>query len=191
MKLYAVFLIALVSAWLTGCSTLTVHYDYNQQIDFSRYKTYDWLPPHTDVKVDSLNHQRLVAAVENTLAEKNIHKNPAEPDFLIATHFGKEKRINISDWGYSYAPTSLYTDYGYRYYDRYGYPISGGISVYEYELGTLIIDFIDAKSKQLIWRATAKSVITPASTPEKQTEKINNAVKEILQSFPPQLKKTE
>ena len=185
MKVYTLMIAAMVSALLTGCSTLSVSYDYNQEIDFTTYKTYNWMPFPEGIEAKSLNHGRFITAVENNLAAKNIIKNTSAPDFLIAPHFAKEKRINITDWGYSYAPNVIYTRRGYRYYDAYGYYPVGGISVYEYEQGTLILDFIDANNKQLIWRATARSIISPASTPQKQTEKINNAVNEILQSFPP------
>ncbi|HEY9050673.1 MAG TPA: DUF4136 domain-containing protein [Gammaproteobacteria bacterium] len=189
MKIYSLLIAILFSALLTSCSTLSVSYDYNQDIDFTHYKTYDWMPFPENIKSDSLNLTRFINAVEKNLAEKNINKETSSPDFLIAPHFVKERRINITDWGYYYAPSVVYTRRGYVYYDRYGYYPSGGISVYEYEQGTLILDFIDADNKQLIWRATAKSIISPASTPQKQTEKINKAVNEILRSFPPQTDK--
>ena len=190
MKSLTLFVIAIISIWLTACSSLSVNYDYNQKTDFSQYQTYDWLPTPANIKVDELNHQRFVTAVENHLAAKNITRDTAKPDFLIATHFGKETKVDITNWGYAYAPSTLYSGHGYRYSDRYNYTTGhvagGGISTYEYELGTLILDFVDAGSKQLIWRATAKGIISPSSTPEKQTEKINRAVDEILASFPPQ-----
>jgi len=63
--------------------------------------------------------------------------------------------------------------------------------VYEYEQGTLILDFVATDSKKLIWRATAKGVVSPASTPEKQTERVNNGVNEILVEFPPEKIKPE
>ena len=189
MKLYNTLTTAIVLLWLTGCSSLSVYYDYNQQVDFTKYKTYDWLPFPPDMEIDELNRTRFITAVENNLAGKGITQNPSKPDFVIATHFGKENKVDINSWGYSYAPNSYYSGYGYRYPGRYGYaggyPAPGGVSVYEYEQGTLILDFVDTETKQLIWRATAVEIISPASTPEKQTQKINNAVKEILDSFPP------
>ena len=188
MRRYLILISFILSA-LPGCSSLSVNYDYDQRIDFSRYKTYDWLPSPKGAKIDSFNHRRFVTAVENNLADKGLARDISKPDILIATHFGKEKKVEISNRGYVYAPSRYYTGYGYRYPSRHGYSteyvVSGGIDVYEYEQGTLIVDFIDARTKQLIWRATARAIISPASTPEKQTEKINNAVNEILSSFPP------
>jgi len=197
MRLYNAFTAAVVLLWLTGCSSLSVNYDYNQQVDFTQYITYDWLPLPKDMKVDELNRTRFVTAVENNLAGKGLTQSSTNPDFMIAAHFGRENKVDIQSWGYSYAPNSYYGGYGYRHPGQYGYTggytggyaggyaAPGGVSVYEYELGTLILDFVDTKTKQLIWRATAEAIVTPTSTPEKQTEKINNAVKQILDSFPP------
>lgn len=188
MKL-CTLLITLLLFSLTGCSSLSVNYDYNQKLDFSAYKTYNWLPFPKDMQVDPLNRARFTTAVNNNLADKGFTQTTSQADFLIATHYGKESKVDITNWGYSYAPNNYYGGYGYRYAGRGGYAggygASSGVSVYEYEQGTLILDFIDAKSKQLIWRATAKGIVNPESTPDKQTQKVNDAVKEILDSFPP------
>ena len=176
---------------LSACSTLSVNYDYNQKIDFNRYKTFDWLPFPEDTQIDELNRARFVSAVESNLTKKGFTQDTSKPDFVIATHFGKENKIDITNWGYSYAPSIYYGGHGYLHTGIHsygyadGYTITGGISVYEYEQGTLILDIVDADTKKLIWRATAKEIIRPAATPEKQTEKVNNAVTKILENFPP------
>lgn len=50
------------------------------------------------------------------------------PDLLIAEHLGKKDKVKIRDWGYTYAPVGGYWG---------GYWGSGGVSVYEYEEGSL------------------------------------------------------
>lgn len=170
--------------FLSGCSSLTVNYDYDQQVDFSRYHNYDWLATPDNKAIDEFNRARFTTAIDNNLSSKGFVQNTSNPDFLIATHFGREKKVDISTWGYTYAPATHYRGYGYRYpYDR-PYTVIKDVSVYEYEQGTLILDLIDAKSKKLIWRATAKAIINTSSTPEQRTRKINKAVDEILESFP-------
>jgi len=180
--------------WLISCSTLTVSYDYNPKVDFHQLKTYDWIPFPTDMPANELDRARFVTAVETNLKNKGFTKNASTPDFLIATHFGTKSRIDITNWGYSYAPNTYYTGhgghgyYGYGYGHGYGggYATTGGVSVYEYEQGTLILDFVNTETKKLMWRATARDIVSPESTPQKQTEKINNSVQKILANFPPQ-----
>ena len=68
---------------------------------------------------------------------------------------------------------------------RRGYRGPSGVSTYQYEEGSLILDFVDAKSKKLIWRGSAKAQIDNVDTPEKSEKLINEAVKEILKEYPP------
>jgi hypothetical protein len=51
--------------------------------------------------------------------------------------------------------------------------------------GTLVLDFLDAKTKSLVWRATASGAVEPSSTPEYQQNRINAIVAEMLSYFPP------
>ncbi len=60
-----------------------------------------------------------------------------------------------------------------------------GVSTYEHEEGSLILDFVDAISKKMIWRGVAKAEVQNVDTPEKKEKLINEAVQEILKNFPP------
>ncbi len=190
MRVNKILLILASLLWVVSCSTLTVGYDYNQKIDFSTFKTYDWIPFPKDMPASSMDRARFITSVEVSLASKGISQSSSNPDFLIATHYGKKNKLDINDWGYSYAANTYYSGSNSSKFGRYGfgsdYSSNGGISAYEYEQGTLIIDFVNAKSKKLAWRAVAKSIVNPASDPAKQSEKINSAVSEILSAFPPQ-----
>jgi len=56
---------------------------------------------------------------------------------------------------------------------------------YTYDEGTLILDFIDAKTKQPIWRGSAKADVRFNNSPEQKRNKVNQAVTEMLKTFPP------
>lgn len=56
---------------------------------------------------------------------------------------------------------------------------------YKYEEGILIIDFVDAKTKKMFWRGTAKANVENVDTPEKSWTIIKAAVNEILKKYPP------
>lgn len=57
--------------------------------------------------------------------------------------------------------------------------------MYEYEEGTLILDVVDPKSKELMWRGSAQDEVNFKSTPEKAQAQINEAVNGMLEHFPP------
>ena len=60
---------------------------------------------------------------------------------------------------------------------------SNAFNVRQYTEGTLILDFIDPGSDQLVWRGWYSDAVGEGEISEK---KINTAVKHILEKFPPQ-----
>jgi len=160
-----------------SCSPIyNVKYDYDTKTDFASLKTYDWLPIPAKADIDRLNVERIKNAVNSQMVAKGLRKTPDNPDFLIASHVGKKGKVRIADWGYGYGRQG-------RYWGGYGGP--RGVDVYEYEEGSLILDFVDAKSKKLIWRGSAKAQTNTVKTPEKREKLITEAVQKILDKFPP------
>ena len=159
-----------------SCSTVTVNYDYDTKADFSNLQTYDWLPAPQEPDINSLTVTRVRNATNAVLEAKGLEMTPDDPDFLIAMHLGKDKKLSVEDRGYKYGAPP-------RYYGPYRGP--GPINVYQYEEGTLILDFVAPDSKHLIWRGVAKSPLEHAKTPEKREKLINEAVEKILKKFPP------
>ena len=180
MKAFHAFLVLLLICLIISCASIYgVEHDYDKGFDFANLKTYDWMKIPEKADIDSLSAQRVKKAVNAELKGKGLMMTSDNPDFLIAEHLGKKDKIHITDWGYDYGP---YDRYWYRY------PAPGGVSVQEYEEGSLILDFVDAKSKKMIWRGAAKAVVDPSDTPEKREKLINEAVQEILKNFPPKSK---
>jgi hypothetical protein len=60
--------------------------------------------------------------------------------------------------------------------------------VQQIPVGTLIIDLVDAKAKQLVWRGTARDTIDQDATPEERDKNIKNALNKLFENFPPQQK---
>jgi hypothetical protein len=168
-------LLLLVAA--AGCSTVyDVQFDYNTKTDFANLKTYNWMPLPEKADIDSFNVARVKKAVNTDLQAKGLSLAADNPDFLIAEHLGKETKVSVMDWGYDYGPYAGYWG---------GYWGPGGVSTYQYEEGSLILDFVDPQTKQLIWRGSAKAQVGDVGTPEKREALINEAVKKILKNFPP------
>ena len=153
-----------------------MQYDYDINVNFARLKTYDWLPIHEEADISSLDIKRIRNSVNSQLKTKGLKITSDNPDFLIVVHVGKEQKLNSTNWGYDYGP------YG-GYWGGYWGP--GGVSTYQYEEGSLILDFVDTKSKKLIWRGVVKAEVQNADTPEKIDTLINDAVREILKKYPP------
>jgi hypothetical protein len=175
MKFSAFLIMIGVIALTINCSPIYgVSYDYNRNIDFGHISTYSWLPIPAKTKINSLDIERIRKAVDTALAAKGLSAVTENPDFRIAQYMGSKDRVQIINWGYDYDPYYWRGSRGFR-----------RSSVFQYEEGILILDFVDAQSNNLIWRGEAKGVLSGATNPKKRDRLIQEAVQKILQNFPP------
>jgi hypothetical protein len=173
----ALFVLFFIGFAVSCASIYGVQHDYDKHVDFTNLKTYDWMPIPEKANINPLSVERVKKAVNAELHVKGLTMTSNNPDFFIAEHLGKKDKVKVTNWGY-----------GYGLGDRYGggeYWGPRGVDTYQYEEGSLILDFVDAKSKKMIWRGVAKAQIDDTNTPEKSEKLINEAVQEILKNFPP------
>lgn len=176
MKRIVALVLVTQLALLGGCSSISVNHDFDREANFTSYKTYDWIPQSASAKGlqgNTLIDQRVKRAVNNELKAKGLRQNAADPGLLLAYYVGVEDRIDVTDWGYTYPG---------RYPGWYG---GRDIDVYHYKEGTLVLDIIDANSKQLVWRGSAQGTLAVNPTPEERERKITEAVTRMLANYPP------
>ncbi len=161
-----------LTAIFVGCSPISVSHDYDPQTNFSNLKTFSWLPFPEKTVFNQLVVERIKKAVTAELSFKGLSQNSQRPDFLIAMYGATKEKLDINDWGYNDGPRAL--GWGER-----------NIDVRQYTEGTIILDFIDPKSRNLIWRGEAKAAIDPNASPDKRRKRINEGVAKLLASFPP------
>ena len=164
---------------LAGCATapMDIDFDYDTGADFAALKTFSWMPATGNAAADELLVKRIRGSVDRGLNAKG--RMPSEnPDFLIAmqlsgrTAYGGSVGVGMS----------------------VGIPVgrAGRVSVgggkskpIEKKEGTVVLDFLDAKTKSLVWRATASGAVEAKPTPEEQQQRIDEVVAEMLERFPP------
>ena len=177
---YAIVLPALLSfIILSSCTTVSVSSDYDQSASFDKLKTYAWMttkgePENTRV-TNSLVMSRIHDAVDNQLESKGYQKAPSNPDFFVAYHASVDEKTQIHSIPYYGGGVGVY---------GFG---AAHTNVYQtrYEEGTLIIDILNSERKKLIWRGIAKGTVDRQDHPEAKTKRINDAVKKVLDQFPP------
>ena len=178
---YAAFTLVLAGS-LGACSGMKITTDYNPEVapNFSAYQTYAWLPQpiRQDPRVyNAITENRVRRAVDNSLSAGGYRKlESGTPDFLVAWQAAIEGKVDVT-------MVNGYYGYGYR-----GWGAWGGAQpvVREYDEGTLILDVIDAESRELVWRGVAQAKISQNSSPDQRGRKINEAVSKILANFPPE-----
>lgn len=171
-----VFLIALFH-FFCG-SSVRVQYDYIEDHNFESYRTFDFMATPNDLIVDDKGIRRIKNAVINEMENKGFEMRFTRPDFLIALQKSVDTRVEIQNWGYTYAP------YG-NYHGGYEYWGTPSMSMYRYEEGTLVIDIIDPLNMMLIWRGVAQRVLPPRLDSDRINEIENEAVRRVLYYWPP------
>jgi hypothetical protein len=164
-----------------GCATVNVTYDYDPSIDFEALKTFAWMKHPKESNKYELVAKHIRYAVERELGGKGLQKEPDKPDVLVILHGSTEEKVDIEAWGYS---SGRFYREG-RYGGRSDEMRRGGIDVYEYQEGTVILDMVDNKTKELIWRSTAMGIVESYASATERRKRIAEMVSEMLADFPP------
>jgi Domain of unknown function (DUF4136) len=184
-------LIALVLLMFGVAGVVTaqdVRYDFDKNKDFSKYKTYKWVPIKGADQPDALTAQKLTAAVDAELATKGLTKTDSDTaDLYIGyqTAIGTEKQFTSYNTGWGYGPGwggGWYGGGGMTSNTTYG----STSTVY---IGQLDLSMYDPADKQIVWRGTASKTLDPKAKPEKKEKNIGKAVNKLLKNYPPPVKK--
>ena len=182
MKLYTA-LFAFLLIIVASCSSIKVYSDYDKNADFSKYKTYAFYKKGIDkVEISDLDKRRILRAIEVQLDAKGMVKSE-DPDLLVNIFTKSREKIDVYNNNY-YGWYPWYYGYGYGYFGPgYGFGYTNVSSSTE---GTLFIDLIDAKKKELVWQGIGTGLLSYSKSIEKKEAMINEFVTEIMVAYPPQ-----
>ncbi len=170
-------IVATLLAALAGCSSIKIGLDFDPQVDFRRFTTYDWLDNRPDARGGAhapgypLANDIIRAAVQEEFPAKGLSRNELTPDLLVTYYVGAETGIDVTAWGY-------------RYRETYG-SWSGDIRGHIYREGALVIDLVDAADMSLVWRGTAQDVLGKTLRRDQTERNVDEAVQRMLAEYPP------
>src|ERR1700756_4212651 len=84
-----------------------VRYNFAEQADFTKYKTYRWVQIKGAEPPDQLTDQQIKTTIDAELAKKGLSRTEAEnADLLVGfqVSLGTEKQITMYDTGWGYGP---------------------------------------------------------------------------------------
>lgn len=175
---------------LSACSSVNTNWDYNPQINFSQFHTFAWATADNDgseYHLDGLMDARVRHAVDSQLAAKGLKQvNKADAELLVNYLTKVDTKVDVDTFTNYYGYNPYYPYYGPGW--GWGTPWGGAqtqTQVREYNVGTLIVDLVDAHTKQLVWRGSISDIVKDKKTPEARTEFINQSVAKILANYPP------
>jgi hypothetical protein len=171
----------LVALALTACGGgIDIKSDYNPEAvqAMRSYKTYSWATAKRDQTVSNLNAQRIVSAIDNALAAKGFTKQASGGDFQVAF-------IATTAQQTDYTTTNDYYGYGWgRWYGGGGMSTSR-TTAYNWTQGTLVLDIVDGKSNEMVYRATASAEVDQDLSPAERQTRLNEGAAKMLANFPP------
>jgi hypothetical protein len=187
---------SIVALAAIGCaSSLHVRTDYDPGANFAQYHTYSW-HDGTPAK-DPLTDKKIIAAVDAQLAQKGLRKVDAGGDLVVTYHASTGQHVDLN----TVYTTDTWGPYGWgRYgpYGRYWYGRPWGYSGYgvttatttadTVTTGTVIIDILDGKTHQLVWRGVGSDELN--GDPKSLDKAITAGAAKLFKDFPPPSKST-
>ena len=138
--------------------------------DFAKFHSYKWINIEGGAHPNQIMDAEIKQAVDSQLASKGLTKTDAETaDLLVGYQIAvdQEKQWNAYGMG------------GGVRFGGMGTATSSTINV-----GTLVLDFYDPTTKQLVWTGHATKTIDPSKSQEKNQKNLDKAMEKLLKNYP-------
>ena len=142
--------------------------DYDHHANFESYNSYSWGKVET---ANSIWNSRVKDAVDKELEAKGWTEVPSGGSVTV----GAVETTHIQP-----QVDTMYNGFGGR---RFGGLGDATTTVENYKIGTLVVQMVDASSKNLIWKASSSSALS--GNPEKNTKNLDKDVQKMFDHFPP------
>lgn len=173
--LTSVLAIIMMATTIISCSSVQVVADYDKQVNFDTYKTFAFYKPGIDkAEINDLDKRRILRAIENELIAKGFTKSE-NPDLLVSIIASSREKIDIYN--------NYYGGYGAGWgWNPYYYGNYNNVSTSTE--GSLYIDLIDARKKELVWQGQGVGYLNESNMEQKE-ERIKEFVTKIMEVYPP------
>ena len=174
----------LVLGALAGCSGPDVRYDYDAKVDFAGYHSYGWLPAAKGAAGagggfdNAIMAGRITRAVETVLAAKGFRREAEGQDLLVTCYplktGSRSNRVRLG-LGMGFGPIGL----------GVGVPVG---DQHQESIGSIVLEIQDARSRAVVWKATAGNVLRDSDSPAEADAAVAEAVRGLFRRFPPPAK---
>ncbi|WP_157593740.1 DUF4136 domain-containing protein [Pontibacter actiniarum] len=195
MKVSHLYTILLLLFTLAGCARIApeTSYSYIPNVNFREYSSFDWYKAEVPKPIaggagtqfNLLLDQNIKEAIASELVKEGVRPELDDPDIVVAYDIAVDTSL-VENAGYSF-PSSMGYGYSYWYGYRHRYSPEGMPNfrpIQAYPPGTVVVDIINPRTNQLLWRGAAFANFDPTSL-ELDEERISLVVAEIMSQFPP------
>lgn len=165
----------LIFCMVISCASSKVLSDFDNSVNFTNYKTFDFSAPTDKIPVDDIIKNRILNSISSNLSSKGLQQS-VNPDLFVDVDI---KTKNKKD--YSNTNVNVSTTFGKRWRFRTGVGKTYSKEI-NYTEGSMIINLVDRRTNQLVWKGSMTDVVKETSSSQ---ESISTAISKILESFPP------
>jgi hypothetical protein len=173
-------------ALAAGCAGQQVTTDYSPATSFSQYKTFALVMP-PDTGAQQLLDQRVRNAVQAQLTTKGLSLADRDnADLYVGYGIIDKTHSQIysynEGWGWGGGR------WGWRYWrSGVAWPMTVQRRIETYTDGTVVVNLVDAKTKQVVWEGEVPDVVNlPVDNPVRATQEVDAAVTKLFTKYPPQ-----
>ncbi|WP_420604101.1 DUF4136 domain-containing protein [Flagellimonas sp.] len=176
-------LAALAVVFLASCTSVRVVSDYDKKADFQTYKSYAFYKTGIDkAQISDLDKKRILRAIENEMSSRGFVKSQ-QPDVLVSIFTKERERVDVYNNNFGWGWGGFYNPWVWG--PGWGWGWNNQPNVSTRTEGSLYIDVIDAKKKELVWQGRGVGTLNNTSNIEKKEERIREFVSHILKEYPP------
>jgi len=182
----------MVLLFLSSCTSVRVLSDYDRGTDFKAYKSYAFYKTGIDkAQISDLDKKRILRAIETEMGNRGFVKSES-PDILVSIFTKESEQVDVYNnnfgwgwggWGWGGFGWGGFGP-GWGWGGGFG-PGWGGNNVSTRTEGSLYIDLIDAKNRELVWQGKGSGTLNNTKNIEKKEMRIKEFVAEILTQYPP------
>jgi hypothetical protein len=164
----------LLALLVAGCNRVSIETNYDKSADFRKYRTYAL--DTTPAEIGALSRHTLEETLRESLGSRGLSEvPPAQADlFVVCRITTEQKQVNSPVGGQAY----FSSNFG-RYSEGSG--VVQAPQLAEQTYGSLIIDFVDAHSRQLVFRGIGGARI---NVEEKNAAAIQTVVRNVVAAIP-------
>ncbi|MFO7823296.1 MAG: DUF4136 domain-containing protein [Cyclobacterium sp.] len=180
MKYTCSIFILLGIFWMSSCSPVRVFLEKNEVANMEDYKTFYVINQYYDK--DAFDSPVLEDNLQNSLTEGmksfGFEQNVEQPDLILRYNTNltdRQKEVN--------SMPMMSPIYGWGMYNPWMMPWgpnTGSFRVENYDMGELVVDFIDTRQDKVVMRISAVGEI---NKPQQKSKNLKTSVDKILKTF--------
>lgn len=157
------------------------------------FSSYAFLPNQDTIRTSKYDNafvnEVVIDEINQNMQAQDYRLDRNQPDLLVYYHLMMDEEVAVN-------ASPVYTNYSYYrpgyyvgpYYRNYAYnnyftvPRLAGTAIEQipYKEGTIVIDIINRRTNEIVWRGRANDIITPTNLEEKLRAYVNA----IFEEFP-------